>query len=135
MDIQTRLDRVRSMRCGVRLHRMRAQDQLSLASQGMSRREATNWGGTGRCPLTEHALAYGRERDLGDALSRRADSLWGELAPALRRMGNLNARRAVTLYYGCAMNWEQVGDAMDKSAQEVRDLSRRAIRLLREVSE
>ena len=130
MDIRNKLHSVRSLRFGARLSRERAADELLRASRGMSRREARNLGGTGWCPLTEHALRYGRERDAGAELSRRADALWADAAPLVRLLSDEPSRRVVALYYGSAMSREEVSDRMRISEAEVAKMLREAVKRL-----
>ncbi len=109
--------------------KMRAQEQLALATKGMSARRATNMGGTGRCPLSDHALSYGAFRDQAAACRQKADALAVEIMPPLARLTR-DEYRVLGLYYDAGMDWQDIQRVLERSGEECMALHRAALNKL-----
>lgn len=129
-DIGERLWEVRRARLREREHAMRACDYLDRATNGMSMRRATDWGGTGTCPLTDYAMLYVGERDAAKESRAQAEKLWRELEALVGTLHDLDARLILEGFYREAMSWDEVRRAVKRSGSSVDRLHREALRRL-----
>lgn len=112
-DSLSTLRRIRQLRLLEDAHRARAAEHLSKACRGMGRHEAARLGGTNRCPLTDHALAYADERDRCLACAGDANTLWNAVKPRLHSLPREH-RRMLCLYYNAAMDLHAIAAQMNK---------------------
>ena len=128
-NIREKLWALRDLRRHEASCQLNAQEQLARATQGMSTRRATDIGGTGHCPLSDHALSYGAFRDEAAAYRQRADALAAEIMPLLGRLTR-DERRVLGLFYNTGMDWRDVRQAVNRSKRVCRSLHHNALNKL-----
>ncbi|MEG0741914.1 MAG: hypothetical protein RR521_06770 [Clostridia bacterium] len=127
-DICEQLWEIRRLRLSAANHYAWASEYMTRASYGMSTRRAVNVGGTGKCPLTDYAACYSRERKSAEQDRRAADERWTACKQWVDALANLDARLLVECYYNCAMSWAEVRATIKRSESAVYELHREALR-------
>ena len=79
MHIRESLTELRRLRLKAQYHSAKAAEYMARATHGTSTRRATDMSGTGDCPLTTSAEAYGREHAAAIAFTNAANAIWAQV--------------------------------------------------------
>jgi len=131
MDRETLME-LRRLRLDAQHHNAKAAEYMERATHGTSTRRATNMSGTGKCPVSDYAVAYGREHAAAIVSANAANAIWARVC--LDGLG-LDESLIIEQYYNQAMDWVDIARSIKRNIDAcyrmhrlaVAEITRRAI--------
>lgn len=123
MDRETLME-LRRLRLDAQYHNAKAAEYMARATCGTSTRRATNMSGTGRCPVSDYAVAYGREHAAAVVSANAANAIWETVC--LDGLG-LDESLIIERYYNQAMDWADISRSIKRNIDACYRMHRDAV--------
>ncbi|MEA4999288.1 MAG: hypothetical protein VB087_07885 [Candidatus Limiplasma sp.] len=105
---------LRRLRLDAQYHNAKAAEYMARATHGTSTRRATDMSGTGKCPLTTSAEAYGREHAAAAASTKAANAIWAQVMPLLDGV-RLDERLVIEYLYNKGMDYPDIAKSIKRN--------------------
>ena len=123
---------LRRLRLDAQYHNAKAAEYMEMATKGTSTRRATNMSGTGDCPVSSYAVAYGREHAEAIVSANAANAIWETVC--LDGLG-LDESLIIERYYNQSMDWADISRSIKRNIdacyrmhrESVAEITRRGI--------
>lgn len=108
------LNELRRLRIEAAGHYATASELMHRATNGTGTKHATDMGGTGRCPLTDHAERHARAAEQYKACAAKANAIWARVRPALDDY-DYDTQCVIELYYNQCADMKDVARSAKRS--------------------
>ena len=123
MDRETLME-LRRLRLDAQYHNTKAAEYMARATNGTSTRRATNMSGTGDCPVSSYAVAYGSEHAAAIVSANAANAIWALVC--LDGLG-LDESLIIERYYNQAMDWADIAKGIKRNIDACYRMHRDAV--------